>query len=103
MSGVDAKEVMQLIGLIVLILTSVGGIITAFWKLNTQIKLMKIELAQIRTEFRGQIELLAARVEKTEKLDGNINKKLNLIGANIAAILKKLNMKQEKDFFGEDK
>jgi hypothetical protein len=103
MSDVDAKEVMQLIGLIVVILTFVGGIITTFWKLNTQIKLMKIELAQIRTEFHGQIELLAARVEKTEKLDGNINKKLNLIGANIAAILKKLNMKQEKDFFGEDK
>lgn len=89
------SSVFQLITLLITVITSTVMVATAYWKMNMQIKLL-------RADIDSRFKTLENRVEKTEKLDSSINRKLNMIGTNIAAILKKLDMKPEKDFF-EDK
>jgi len=82
----------QMITVTITVVIFVATVVGIYWKVNLRINLME-------KDFRIRIEALTKRVEATEKLDISINKKLDFIGTNIQAILKRLKMKPQKNIY----
>lgn len=74
---------------ILIFIFTIAGI---YWRMNYRLNLLE-------KDFRFRMEALTKRVEATERLDTSINKKLDFIGTNIAAMLKRLKMKPQKNIF----
>lgn len=77
---------------VISIVTFIASIVGIYWR-------MRIEVDRLRTQFGFQIQELTARITSAEKLNCEINEKLDFIGTNIALMLRKLRMKPQKNIF----
>ena len=77
---------------VISVITFVASIVGVYWR-------MRIEIDRLKTQFNFQIKELTSRITSTEKLNCEINEKLDFIGTNITLMLQKLRMKPQKNIF----
>jgi len=77
---------------VITIITFIATIVGIYWRMRNQVEGLKMQF-----EFRFQE--LETRIVSAEKINFEINEKLDFIGTNIALMLRKLRMKPQKNIF----